>query len=239
MPKTVAIHQPNFFPWLGYFDKIARADVFVVMDDVQFPKTGGGTWCNRVKLLVGGIPNWVTAAVDRSFSGTRRINEVMFADEPRWREKVGKTLAASYSKHPFYAETMDVVAPLLASQEPNVALYNTAAISAVATAMGFDTSKMVLASTLSVSGSSNELLCALTRAAGGDTYFYGGGATGYQDEAVFAQEGVALQAQNFVHPTYGQHRRDEFAAGLSVIDAAMNLGWAGVATMLQKREMPA
>jgi hypothetical protein len=234
MPKTVAIHQPNFFPWLGYFDKIARADVFVVMDDVQFPKKGG-TWCNRVKLLVGGFPNWVTAAVDRSFSGTRRINEVMFAADPRSWEKVGKTLSANYSKHPFYAETMDVVAPLLASPEPHVALYNTAAISAVAMAMGFDISKVVMASTLSVSGSSNELLCALTRAAGGDTYMYGGGAAGYQDETVFAREGVALQAQNFVHPTYGQHRRADFAAGLSVIDAAMNLGWAGVAAMLRSR----
>ncbi len=45
-----AIHQPNFFPWLGYFDKIKRCDKFVVLDDVQFPKTGGG-WSNRVAVI--------------------------------------------------------------------------------------------------------------------------------------------------------------------------------------------
>ncbi len=48
----VAIHQPNFFPWLGYFDKIARCDHFVLLDHVQFQKTGG-VWSNRVRMMVG------------------------------------------------------------------------------------------------------------------------------------------------------------------------------------------
>ena len=53
MTKVVAIHQPNFLPWLGYFDKLARADVFVLLDDAQFPKKQGNA-TNRVRLLVGG-----------------------------------------------------------------------------------------------------------------------------------------------------------------------------------------
>ena len=52
---VVGIHQPNFFPWLGYFDKLCRSDIFVMLDDVQFSKTGGN-WCNRVRLLEGGKP---------------------------------------------------------------------------------------------------------------------------------------------------------------------------------------
>lgn len=231
MPKTVAIHQPNFFPWLGYFDKLARADAFIVLDDVQFPKTGGA-WCNRVKLLVSGAPAWVTAAIDRAYSGTRLINEMLFLDEPRWRDKTLKTLAANYARHPFYRETMDVVEPLLTNPERNVAAYNLRAVAAIAEALGLSSAKLVLASGLGVSGSSNALLCALTKAVGGDTYFYGGGATGYQDDAIFAAEGVALQAQDFVHPTYPQHRQESFSAGLSVIDAAMNLGWTGARALI-------
>ena len=79
MNKTVAIHQPNFFPWMGYFEKISRSDVFVFFDDVQFPKKGG-SWSNRVKLLVSEEARWVTAAIDRSYSGTRTIREMFFLD---------------------------------------------------------------------------------------------------------------------------------------------------------------
>ena len=56
MDKIVAIHQPNFFPWLGYFDKINKSDIFIFLDDVQFPKKGGN-WTNRVQLMVLEVPN--------------------------------------------------------------------------------------------------------------------------------------------------------------------------------------
>lgn len=100
MNKTVAIHQPNFFPWLGYFDKIARADIFLFLDDVQFPKTGG-VWSNRVKLLIGGEARWVTAAVARNFNGTRTIREMKFLADNLWRDKVLKGLVTNYRRHPF------------------------------------------------------------------------------------------------------------------------------------------
>ena len=57
--KTVGIHQPNFFPWLGYFNKLAHADEFVFLDSVQFSKAAG-TWSNRVRLQIHGEPRWVT-----------------------------------------------------------------------------------------------------------------------------------------------------------------------------------
>ena len=77
MKHIVAIHQPNFFPWLGYFDKISKADSFVFLDDIQFPKKGG-SWSNRIKLFISGDVRWVTAAINRDYSGTRNINEMEF-----------------------------------------------------------------------------------------------------------------------------------------------------------------
>jgi len=59
---VVAIHQPNFFPWLGYFDKIRRADVFILLDDAQYQKTGG-SWSNRVKVLINGEGRWLDVLV--------------------------------------------------------------------------------------------------------------------------------------------------------------------------------
>ena len=233
MSKTVAIHQPNFFPWLGYFDKIARSDAFIFFDDVQFPKTGG-VWCNRVKLLVSGEARWVTAAIDRNYHGTRTIREMSFLADNPWRDKLLKSIESDYRRHPFYGETVDMITLLLLNPEVNIAEYNIQAVTAIVHRLGLDTDKLKCSSVIPHEGSSNELLCSLTQLAGGDTYMSGGGAEGYQDEAVFTERGIALSYQNFDHPIYPQRGQKDFVAGLSIIDAAMNLGWTGVAQLLNK-----
>ena len=76
-PMTlVAIHQPTFLPWLGWWDKLVRADRLVLLDDVQFPKKGG-TWMNRVRMLVNGEPAWVTVPLDRSYHGVAPVRETV------------------------------------------------------------------------------------------------------------------------------------------------------------------
>lgn len=231
--KTVAIHQPNFFPWLGYFAKIAMSDVFVFFDDVQFPKTGG-VWSNRVKLLISDEARWATAAIDRNYHGTRTIREMHFLADNPWREKLLKSIEGNYRRHPAYADTMELLAPLLLSQESNVAEYNIQAVTSIAQRLGLDTHKLHRSSDLSHEGSSNELLCSITCLVGGSTYMCGGGADGYQDESVFNDRDVTLMHQSFVHPVYPQRGRQDFVAGLSIIDAAMNLGWDGVKQLLNK-----
>jgi hypothetical protein len=231
MTKTVAIHQPNFFPWLGYFDKIARADIFIFFDDVQFPKTGG-VWTNRVKLLISGEARWMTGAIDRNYNGTRAIREMCFLTDNPWREKILKSIMTNYQRHPFFNETMTIIKPLLLNPEPNIAEYNIKAVTRIVRELGLDPAKLRRSSDFPAEGHSNELLCSLTRLAGGETYMCGGGADGYQDDELFEQRGVKLQYQNFSHPVYPQRGQQEFVAGLSVIDALMNLGWKGVGGQL-------
>jgi hypothetical protein len=230
--KTVAIHQPNFFPWLGYFNKIALADVFVFLDHVQFPKTGG-TWMNRVKLLSHGEAKWSTAAIDRDFSGTRPITQMQFSENHPWQKTIVKTLEANYVLHPFFGETMAVIKPVLLNCEPNLAEYNITAVTEIAKMIGLDVAKFRRSSQLRVEGSSNELLCALTHATGGSIYMCGGGASGYQEESVFNACGIKLLYQNFQHPDYPQCGQATFIGGLSILDALMNLGWSGVRKLLE------
>jgi hypothetical protein len=231
MTKIVAIHQPNFFPWLGYFDKIAKSDIFIFLDSVQFPKTGG-VWCNRVKLLISGKARWITAAINRNYHGIRQINEMRFFSEIPWRKKLLKIIENEYTKHPFYNEVITIIEPLLLSSEENIAEYNVYAISEIAKVLGLDTTKLRRSSACSVIGTSNQLLCELTRAVDGSVYLCGGGAEGYQDDAFFSTQGVSLKYQNFQHPVYPQRGQTIFTPGLSVIDAAMNVGWQGVRKML-------
>jgi len=221
----VAIHQPNFFPWLGYFDKIARSDVFILLDHVQFPKSGGtGVWSNRVKLLIGGEARWVTAPIVRNFHGVRTIRELEFQPNNPWRGKFLKSLTANYARAPFFRETMEFFESLILNPENNLARYNDAAVIAIAKHLGLPSEKFRWSSEIGVDEQANEMLISLTRAVGGETYMCGGGAGGYQDEALFAAAGTKLLYQNFQHPVYSQVGAKEFVSGLSVVDALMNIG---------------
>ena len=229
---TVAIHQPNFFPWLGYFDKVARCDRFVFLDHVQYPKTGGN-WSNRVRLLVNGRAEWVTAPIVRSFHGVRAVSEIEFAARQPWRDKLLKTLRASYGRTPFFAETMPLLEPMVMNADDNLARYNSKAIMQLADHIGLRAPVWHFSSRLGVSEQSTDLLVALTKSVGADRYLCGGGAGEYQDDAAFSAASLTLQYQHFSHPIYAQRPGDGFVAGLSIIDALMNCGRTRVGQMLR------
>lgn len=227
----VAIHQPNFFPWLGYFDKIRRADVFIMLDSVQQAKTGG-TWSNRVMLLVAGQPRWITAPVERNFSGVRSVRDIRFESSVDWRRKLLRTIDANYARAPHYRETLDLIQPLVENGEPYMALYNRRAIEALMAAMGLEKTRLVQSSSLEAGGGGTELLVGLIRAVGGRTYLAGGGAAGYQVDADFSKAGIELVHQDFKHPCYAQCGAAQFVPGLSIIDALMNCGIQGTARLI-------
>lgn len=77
--KKVAIHQPNYLPWLGFFDKMSRSDVFVILDDVQFPKGAPGTWISRARIAMNGQRRWLSVPIRRS-SGLQIIEAVQYVD---------------------------------------------------------------------------------------------------------------------------------------------------------------
>lgn len=222
----VAIHQPNFFPWLGYFDKINRSDIFVFLDDVQFPKKGG-SWTNRVKLISGNEPRWITATLDRNYHGVRNINEMLYKENEPWREKALNTIFLNYKRAPFFEENFPFFEKLINNKNNCISEYNTHSILAINEKLGIPSGKIYTSSNLPHIGSSNELLISLIKILGGKTYMCGGGADGYQDEVLFNEAGIELKFQNYMHPEYNQQGSDEFQPGLSIIDAVMNLGWDG------------
>lgn len=232
--KVVAIHQPSFFPWLGFFDKIVRSDVFVLLDNVQFPKKGG-VWTNRVRVLMNGKPHWLTVPVDRSFHGTRLINEMLINNKTNWREKMIKSLQQNYTTTNYFKVVMPVVESLINQSTANLSEYNIKSICTLAELVGLSTDHFVLASTLDTGGTSNDRLISITKKVGGAVYMCGGGAEGYQDEEKFASAGLKLTHQHFSHPVYTQAGKGEFVPGLSIIDTLFNVGSEAVAKMLRDR----
>lgn len=233
---VVAIHQPNFFPWLGFFDKLAKSDVFVFLDSVQAPKTGG-SWLNRVKLAMNGEARWVTAPIDRAFHGVKRVDEIEFGSTD-WREQVLKTLASAYGKAAHYRQTMALIEPLVLNPEQNLASFNRFAVTTLARALKLESRTFVLSSSLQLETTGTDLLVDITRAVGGQTYLCGGGASEYFNERRFAEAGLGVRYQDFVHPQYPQTPIQQMIPGLSVVDALMNCGTDAVTGLLTPRVAP-
>lgn len=230
--RLVAIHQPNFLPWLGYFDKIRRSDVFVVMDNAQFSKTGG-TWTNRVQMMVGGDPGWLTVPIVRSYHGYRAINEMEINDRTPWRDKMLRTIEQNYRRALYFGEVFPAVRELVELPTTDLAEYNRTAIATLCRALQFMT-PLVLGSTLNAQGRATDLLVSMVTAAGGNAYLAGGGASGYQEDERFQEAGITLVYQRFEHPRYAQFNSREFRPGLSIVDALMNCGFDGVRRLLEE-----
>lgn len=226
----VAIHQPNFLPWLGYFDKMARADVFVVLDTVALQKTGGH-YTNRVQFLVGGEARWLTVPVTRGTDARARIDQVTIADHGPWRRKLKMSLEQAYARAAHFAETAPLIEAQLNAATDRLCDFNMIGIHALAERLGIAREKIRRASRLEVDGAGTALLISIVRAVGGDVYLCGGGAGGYQEDDSFRAAGIEVEYQNFHPRRYPQGQRDRFTAGLSAVDALMHCG-AGAAELI-------
>lgn len=216
----VAIHQPNFFPWLGYFDKIRRSEVFVFLDDVAYPKSGSGmgSITNRVRIRIIGDARWVGCAVLRE-PGEQVIRKVRINPQADWRGKMLRSIEFSYRSAPNFDRIMPLIADLIACKAEFLADFNINAIRALMAVLGL-TTPLVRQSELGIAYKSTELLIAITRRVAGTAYLCGGGAQGYQQDEMFAGQGVGLVYQNYVPRPYGDPAR--FIPGLSVIDFLMH-----------------
>ena len=229
--RVVAIHQPNFFPWLGYFDKIVRADVFIVLDHVQFPKPRG-SWTNRVKVLVNGEAVWATAPVEHNYPGFRRIDEINVDERTPWRRKLVNLLQPNYARAAAFKDVFPDVRGWIEYAETRLADYNLHAITAACAALGVSTAHFVRSSTLGIEGDKAALLVDLVKAVSGTVYLSGDGASEYMQDDLFTTSGISVEYQRFHHPVYPQGP-GEFVPGLSVVDAMLHCGYEHTSRLIR------
>jgi WbqC-like protein family len=221
LDRICAIASPNFFPWLGYFDKIRRADVHVFLDDIALSKSGSGmgSWINRVAIAIRGTAQWFGCPLRRE-PGIQLIRNVRIDDSQPWRRRLRRTLEINYRRKPGFERAMAILVPLLEYPTDNLAEFNINSVMRIAEVLGLEC-EFLHQSALPVSGTATERLVSITKAVGASTYIAGGGAAGYQRDELFPQNGLRLIHQGFEPRPYGDARR--FIPGLSVIDYLMNV----------------
>jgi hypothetical protein len=198
----VAIHQPNFFPWLGYFYKIAQSDVFILLDQVAYPKSGNSMscFCNRTKLTGKKGVEYFAHPVERK-SGTQLINTVEMAKDISFSGKLNY-IRDTYEKFPFFSETMEIIDDVYSFSNKNISLFNINAIKKISKALKI-TVDFVTQSDLNAEGQSSVLLVGLVSAVKGSVYVAGaGGSKSYLDLDLFREHGIRvdfISYPNFLH----------------------------------------
>jgi hypothetical protein len=214
--RVLAAHQPQYLPWLGFFDKLAQADVFVLLDNVQFKKN---EWQNRNRIKGPSGPQWVTVPVRHKFPQT--IGEVEVQESEPWRRKHQRALESNYGKAAHFGNEMALFADLLEQAWTHLAPLNIELIRRLATRLGIDTD-IRLGSEIEARADPTLRLLDLCRALGADTYLSGAGGN-YLEQDTFDEAGVELRFQRYEHPTYAQ-LHGAFEPYMSIVDLLMNCG---------------
>lgn len=233
----VAVHQPNYAPWAGYFAKLAAADVLVFLDDAQLPQ--GRSYVSRTAIAgpggpAGDAPQWLSVPIARAHDAP--IRAARFADAG-WARRHMATLRARYARAPYFAEVMALLAPLYDAPGALLAPFNARLVQAVAAYLSL-APRFLWASELGIAPGlrATERLVALVQAAGGTTYVSGAGGASYQDPACFAAAGITLEVRRYTPQPYdqgtGMHGRPRpFVPGLSVLDLLFRRGRAAAALL--------
>lgn len=224
--KLTAIHQPNFLPWIGFFNKIEMADVFILLDDVQYPKgVGSGNWTNRNLILENGKKKWATVPIDRTYRGFRNINETKFAQGINWKSSYLAQIKNSYSRAKHFTETFNFLELSLDYETEFLSELNIHLIYSILHKLKISDKKLIKSSDLGIKGKSNDLLCSIVRAVGSESYLCGRGASRYLDKDIFKDNKIEIIYQNYKPIHYTQLNAVNFTDGLSIVDAMMNCGF--------------
>jgi len=213
----VAIHQPHYLPWLGYLDKIDAADVFVLLDTVQFKKHD---WQNRNRIRAKDGWQWLTVPVIDRFP--ERIDQVEVNGRTDWARKHAQALRLHYGGCRFWETLGPQLTELIQQPWARLCDLNVAVLDLLCGRLGLRTPR-VRASTLAAREEPTDRLIDLVRAAGGTVYLAGSQGPAYMDVARFVQAGIAVEVQSYQHPQYPQ-RYAPFLPGLSVVDLLLNCG---------------
>lgn len=216
-----ASHQPQFVPYLGFFHKISRCDLLIVLDDVQFMERGH-QHRNQIKMQTG--TQWLTVPV-RQKRG-QLIHEVQIdGADTRWRKKHWAALVSNYSPSPFWKQLSPSLQPiLLEGTQTRLIDLDLDLLRWVNAQLGLEVA-MRLSSELGGSGDANERHIHLCKAVGAEVYYSGPGAKAYLDVAKFAAAGIEIRFQDYTGKPYAQcFSKLGFIPNLSVLDALFNLG---------------
>ena len=213
----IAIHQPQYLPWLGYLYKIDKADVFVILDNIQYKKN---EWQNRNRIKTSQGCQWITVPVLYRFP--EKISEVRVNNKENWGRKHLQALITNYSKSPYFENYKSFFEDIFNRNWDRLVDINIEIIKFLITALDLKT-RLVIASDLKLREEPTERLIDICKTLGSNKYLAGQDGNKYMNLELFKKEGMEVIFQDFKHPVYNQ-LFGEFEPCMSAIDLLFNCG---------------
>ena len=220
----ITIHQPEHLPWLGLFNKMAKAEKYVVLDSVQYEKN---YFQNRNRILGTNGVQWISIPVSNKGHMDGSIATTLIASDPKnakWKEKYLQTIVQSYKKYPFFKDVFPLLEKAINTETEFFCEINIAIIQAFNDALDIHP-QYVRSSELNVNGLKSELILDICKATDADVYIAGPSGRDYLDMDSFTKEGIKVAFNDYHHPVYPQRKTEEFISHLSALDLFMNVGF--------------
>jgi hypothetical protein len=219
----IVISQPMFFPWVGLFEQIRLADIYVHYDDVQFSK---GSFVNRVQITNAEGSKWLTVPLDNLQLG-QEIREVKVKQKKDWCIRHINFLSQVYAKAPYSQEMLTLVQSVYS--QPTTTIAEVAIDSINVVCQYFEIGKpdnFLYSSKLNIPGKASQRVLDIVKYLNGDIYITGHGARKYLNHNLFEENGVCVEYMNYQKKTYPQ-LYGEFTPYVSILDLIANMGKAG------------
>lgn len=219
----ITIHQPEHMPWLGYFNKMAKAEQYVVLDNVPFRKNYVQ---NRNRIFGSNGVQWLGVPVITRghIEGAIKTTEIANNSQPKWKEKYLRTIEQSYKKYPYFETVYADIKDIFEKDHRYISDLNVQIFSTFAKRMGMSP-HFVYSSDLEVEGNKSDLILNICKAMQADTYIAGPSGRKYLDFASFEEAGIEVVFNDYNHPTYKQLKTSQFVSHLSAVDLFMNCGY--------------
>lgn len=212
------MHQPQYLPWLGYFDKIRQSDFFCYLDTVQYKKN---EWQNRNRIKTAGGWQWLTVPVKYSFG--QKINRVPINNDVNWPRKHLQALRTNYTRSAYFSRYADQFEQVYDQEWALINDLNIHLVDLIRQILGLGDKPVLRASEMVLRDEPNDRLIDICRTLGADTYLAGAGGANYMDLDRFKQGGIKVIFQKFEHPVYPQVF-GAFQANMSIVDLLFNCG---------------
>jgi hypothetical protein len=216
----LAAGRPYFAPYPGFFQKVHRSDLFVILDRVQFPR--GTTWITRNRFKNDQGTLWLTVPVFKKHLGLQTMDAVRINRGHHWARKHRLSLAAAYAHAPYRDDHLGFLAEVLAGGPECLVDFDLTIIDHLAAALGIGTA-MVRQSELKARGTGDDLLVDLCRRVGAGTFVAQQEVRKHIDARRFETAGIELEFFTARHPVYPQLWGD-FIYNLSTFDLLFNCG---------------